>query len=134
MGLETGAGQIDVNRYAVAPEFAQTGDVDFVINTVPVAGTSSGRVEATSTLHLNGLAEDIWVVVVVKGTDGVSRPLFPVVPNDLSKSTNTTLADLTNGNLGEEGINALAFTNPLFVDVDGGGWTAPGVRVQVASP
>ena len=133
-GLETGAGPIDVNRYGVVPEFVQVAGVDFAINTVPVAGTSSERLEATSTLHLNGLTEDTWVVVVMKGTDGVSRPLFPVVPNDLSESSNTMLADLTDGNLGEEGITALAFTNPLFIDVDGGGWIAPGVRVQVASP
>jgi hypothetical protein len=66
---------------------------------------------------------------MVKGTDGVSRPLFPVLPNNLKTSTNTTLAQLTDGNLGEDGIMALAYTNPLFVDVDGGGWSPPGVLV-----
>jgi hypothetical protein len=75
------------------------------------------------------LTDDIWVVVLVKGTDGVSKPLFPVLPNDLQQSSNTTLANLTDGNLGENGITALAFTNPLFVDVNGGGWSPPGVKV-----
>ena len=53
---------------------------------------------------------------------------FPVLPNNLKTSTNTTLMQLTDGNLGEDGIMALAYTNPLFVDVDGGGWTPPGVQ------
>ena len=65
---------------------------------------------------------------IVRGTDGVSKPLFPVIPNDLKTAGNTTLAALTDGNLGENGITALAYTNPLFVDVDGGGWTPPGVQ------
>jgi hypothetical protein len=100
------------------------------VNTVPVAGTGSSRLEASTTLSLTGLTEDIWVVVMVKGKDGVSRPLYPVLPNSLKTSTNTNLAQLTDGNLGEDGITALAFTNPLFIDVDGGGWTAPGVQIN----
>jgi len=80
-------------------------------------------------LSLTGLTDDIYVVVMVKGTDGVSKPLFPVLPNNLKTSTNTTLMQLTDGNLGEDGIMALAYTNPLFVDVDGGGWSPPGVLV-----
>ena len=67
--------------------------------------------------------------MLVRGTPGVSRPLFPVLPTASSRATNTTLADLIDGNLGEGGETALAFTNPLYVDVDGGGWTAPGVRI-----
>jgi len=59
-----------------------------------------------------------------------TRTLFPMVPNSLKTSTNTTLANLTDGNLGEDGMTALAFTNPIFVDVDGGGWTPPGVQVS----
>ena len=61
-------------------------------------------------------------VVMVKGSDGVSRPLFPMVPNDLSTASNSTTGDLTDGNLGEDGILALAFSNPLFVDVNDGAW------------
>jgi hypothetical protein len=59
------------------------------------------------------------VVVLVRGTDAVSEPLFPVVPNDLDEATNTTLADLKDGNLGELGVPATAFANPVFIDVNG---------------
>ena len=127
---KTGFGPpITVNRYTITPDFVQTAPADFTINTVPVAGTSSSRFEASTTLNLMALTRDIWVVVLVKGSDGTSRPLFPVLPENLKQSTNMTLADLTDGNQGEDGITALAFTNPLFVDVDGGGWSAPGVQV-----
>jgi hypothetical protein len=129
LNKQTGAGAINVNRYSLTPDAVQTAGVDFTVNTVPVAGTSSSRLEATTTLSLTGLTDDIYVVVMVKGTDGVSKPLFPVLPNNLKTSTNTTLAQLTDGNLGEDGIMALAYTNPLFVDVDGGGWSPPGVQV-----
>jgi hypothetical protein len=125
---QTGAGIITMKRYTVTPDFVQTKGTDFTVNTVPVPGTSSNRLEASTTLHLTGLTEDTWVVVLVKGTDNVSHPLFPMIPNSIKTSTNTTLAQLTDGNLGEDGVLALAFTNPLFIDVDGGGWTAPGVH------
>jgi hypothetical protein len=127
---ETGNGPVSVKRYAITPDFVQAAPADFTVNTVPVAGTSSSRLEATTTLSLTGLTQDAWVVVMVKGTDGVSRPLYPVLPNSLKTTGNTTLAQLTDGNLGEDGITALAFTNPLFIDVDGGGWSPPGVLVN----
>jgi hypothetical protein len=68
------------------------------------------------------IAEDTWVIVVVRGTDNVSHPLFPIQPQDISESGNDTVEDLTdNGaalpwNLGESGQLALAYTNPLFFD------------------
>lgn len=124
-GKQTGAGLVNVNRYGITPTTVQ----NVVPIPVPVLGTSSSRLEASTSLTLTGLTQDVWVVVMVKGTDGVSRPLYPVLPNSLKTNTNTTLANLTDGNLGENGITALAFTNPLFIDVDGGGWTPPGVLV-----
>ncbi|MBX3024791.1 CehA/McbA family metallohydrolase [bacterium] len=124
--VQTGAGLVNVKRYTITPTATQ----NVVPVPVPVAGTSSSRLEASTSLNLTGLTQDIWVVVMVKGTDGVSKPLYPVIGNSLKTSTNTTLAQLTDGNLGEDGITALAFTNPLFVDVDGGGWTPPGVLVN----
>jgi hypothetical protein len=69
--------------------------------------------------NLTGLTDDVWIVVLVRGTDGVSKPLFPVIPNSIKQSTNSTLANLTDGNLGEDGVMTLAFTNPLYVSVDG---------------
>ena len=119
-----------VPAYGVAPDFVQTAGVDFTVNTVVVDPGIPGasRLEATTTLSLTGLTEDVWVVAIVRGTDGVSRPLFPIIPNDLTQAGNGNLAGLTDGNLGENGITSMAYTNPLFVDVDGGGWTPPGVQ------
>jgi len=132
-GEQTGAGKIDVNHYGVIPYYVATKGTDFTVTTVdhvydpPIPGAQ--HLKASYTLSLTDLSEDTWVVVIVRGTDGVSKPLFPVIPNDLERSTNTTLTQLTtNGNLGEDGMTALAFTNPLFIDVDDGDWTAPGVN------
>ena len=61
-----------------------------------------------------GLTEDVWVVVMVRGTDGVSRPLFPVLPNSLQTSGNTTLANLTDGNLGEDGMHGARVHEPAL--------------------
>jgi hypothetical protein len=103
--------------YRVTPDVVQTAGVDFTVNTVndfpSIPGAS--HLEATTSLGLTGLTADTWVVVLVRGMDGVSEPLFPVVPNDLDDTTNTTLADLKDGNLGELGVPATAFANPLFV-------------------
>ena len=107
--------------YRVTPDVVQTAGVDFTVNTVndfpSIPGAS--HLEATTSLSLTGLTDDTWVVVLVRGTDGVSKPLFPVVPNDLDQTTNPSLADLTDGNLGELGVLDTAFTNPVFVDVNG---------------
>jgi hypothetical protein len=107
--------------YRVTPDVVQTAGVDFTINTVndfpSIPGAS--HLEATTSLSLTGLTWDTWVVVLVRGRDGVSRPLFPVVPNDLDQATNTTLAQLADGNLGELGVVDTAFANPVFIDVNG---------------
>jgi len=121
--------------YRICPEFVQTDPNDFAVTSVPVNGAA--RLEATATLSLSGLIEDTWVVAVIKGTDGVSCPLFPVVPNSLSESANPTITDLKACNLGgtEEGVNSLAFSNPLFFDVDGNGvYDAPGLAFQSSCP
>ena len=54
-------------------------------------------------------------VVLVRGTDGVCGPMFPVYPHDLTTAGNTTLANLVDGNVGESGTMALGFTNALYV-------------------
>ena len=83
----------------------------------------------TATLNLTGLTVDTWVIAIVRGTDGTSEPLFPFYPNSIDEGSNTNLTELTDGNLGEGGMLAFAYTNPLYIDVDGGGWTAPGVML-----
>ncbi len=130
MDVETGSGEVDVNRYSLTPDLVHTAGVDFAVSTVAVPGTGSSRLVATTSTTLTGLTTDSWVSVMVVGTDGVSNPLFPVVPNSLTQAGNTTLANLIDGNLGESGMPALAFTNPIFIDTDGSaGWDAPGVQI-----
>jgi Carboxypeptidase regulatory-like domain len=117
-------------RYGVCPNVQiRAGDpgwvaVEVVVNSAVQGGS---RTDITATLTLDEVTEDTWVVAIARGTNGVSEPLFPVLPASLASSSNTTVADLTDGNLGEGGTPAFAFTNPLFIDVNGNGWVAPGV-------
>ena len=118
-------------RYGVcANARVSAGDADWTAVDVVVNESVQGgsRTDITATLTLENITEDTWIVAMVSGTDGTSEPLFPVLPASLNEDGNTTLADLTDGNLGESGTPAFAFTNPLFIDVNGDGWTAPGVR------
>lgn len=117
-------------RYGVCPNAQISASdegwvaVEVVVNAAVQGGS---RTDITATLTLEAVTEDTWIVAIARGTDGVSEPLFPVLPASLASSSNKTVADLTDGNLGESGTPAFAFTNPLFIDVDGDGWTAPGV-------
>src|SRR5581483_4730865 len=119
------------DRYRVFPNFEAVAGTDFTVvpmNDFPsIPGAS--HLTATYTLPLT-LTADSWIVVVVRGTDGTSHPLFPFMPNSLRQSGNTTLANLTDGNLNEDGLLALAFTNPLYVDANNDhAWTPPGVML-----
>jgi hypothetical protein len=112
---------VEVPRYKAVPTLSLVAGQDFDVNRVEVDPQSgAARLEADVDVPL-ALATDAWVIVVVRGTDAVSRPMWPMNPKDLDESANDTLDDLTDGNVGEEGNLALAFTNPLFVDVDGNG-------------
>ena len=117
--------------FGATPTQVLTEGTDFTASTVVVDGSVAGA--SRRELHLElpqTLSEDTWFVVLVKGTDGVSRPMFPVYPSSLDQGSNTTLADLLDGNLGESGVLALGATNALYADVDGSpGWDAPGVNV-----
>ncbi len=98
-----------------------SGDGDFDIPVVDVHPAVAGgeRQDLTLTVPFSGLVEDTWFVVVVKGTDGVCPPMFPVFPRSLASGPNQSLADLLDGNVGEQGTNALGVTNALYLDVDG---------------
>jgi len=110
-------------QYQASPNVVLTEGVDFTVTEVndhpgiPGARHSEAEVDYA----LGPLSQDTWVVALVRGTDGISHPLFPVVPNDIPSETNPTLSDLLDGNLGEAGILSLSFTNPLFIDVNGNG-------------
>jgi len=112
-----------------------------VVNVVPGEPEMS-RFETTVVLRvpddvpaLAALSQDTWIAVVARGNDGVSEPMFPVMPASLDAGSNATLADLLDGNLGEGGVPALGFTNALYADVDGvPGFDAPGVSVAASCP
>ncbi len=121
----------------VTPDVVLNKGVDFTAPTS--AGVSGfGLRQVTDVTETIAVSEDTWVIVVVRGTDGVSRPLFPMNPQDLEHTTfvNTNLNQLTdNGvpppwNLNDDGALATAFTNPLFFDFENdglchGGTTCP---------
>jgi len=109
-------------EYGAIPDVVLTKDIDFSVETrainphVPAAS----RLETRGlVVPFTGLTEDTWFVVVVKGSDGVSEPMFPVFAASLDRGNNNSLADLTDGNLGEGGVMALGATNALYADVDG---------------
>jgi hypothetical protein len=113
---------VQVPRYAAEPTLTLVAGPDFEVRNVIVDPAVPGarRLEATIDIPLV-VERDTWVVVLVRGTDGISRPIWPMNPQDLVEEGNATLDDLTDGNLGEGGNPALAFSNPLFIDVDGNG-------------
>ena len=52
-----------------------------------------------------------------------TQAMYPSLPNNV---TTTDVASLIAGDpITTEGVPAMAFTNAIFVDADGGGWTAP---------
>jgi hypothetical protein len=114
------------DRYRVSPDVVLVAGTDFTRTEMPpVAGVpGSEHWAATVTEPLAGLTADTWVVALVRGTVGVSRPLFPIVPGGIGPVLNPTFESLIDGNLGDGGDLSLAFTNPLFIDTDGDGqWT-----------
>jgi len=114
--------------YSAIPTLTQVAGLDFSVATVVVDAGVPGatRLETRDyVVPFTGLVDDTWFVVVVKGSDGVSRPMFPVFPDNLSRSSNVSLANLLDGNLGESGVMALGATNALYADVDG----TPGIQM-----
>jgi hypothetical protein len=127
------------------PTFVLNKGADFAVTPVGVNGSTRLEAHIIKTLTGGSLpAGDAWVVVVVKGTDGVSKPLFPMAPTSiLAKNcvgepctsctansecffgsclaANLTTADLADGNLGQCGMTSLAIANPLFIDRDANG-------------
>jgi hypothetical protein len=63
---------------------------------------------------------DLWLVVRATGETG----MFPTIPGLIAPSTPLTQLIDTPDYTGI-GVPALAFTNAIFVDVDGGGWRGP---------
>ncbi len=109
-------------------------DVPLVRENVFPAIPGAERWVSSFTVPFEHLEHDTWFVVIAKGTDGVSTPMFPVMSGDIDPSTNHTVADLLDGNLGEGGVLALGFTNALYADVDGvEGFQAPNAPASGAA-
>jgi hypothetical protein len=114
--------------FTAVPTTTLNAGTDFSVGTIAVNG--SQRLETNTTVNLTGLAADEWIVVIVKGTQGVSAPMFPVMTDSVSLAQNPTLAALEAVTVTENGIRALGTTNALYVDVDQNGvFDAPGVTV-----
>ncbi len=116
-------------RYAVCqPDIALTIDPQ---NNRVLANSADGvdyyRRENHFDIALPAMTEDYWVVVMVRGRDGVSAPLWPVVPNDFSDADG-----LRTRSAADRGTLAMAMSNPLYVDVGANGWQAPGLQLPGA--
>ncbi|MBF0493233.1 MAG: CehA/McbA family metallohydrolase [Deltaproteobacteria bacterium] len=100
-------------------------------------GKRSAQINTPLTLN-----EDSWIVVMVKGSSA-AKTIFPYAP----KAVNTQTAAVSPANFLEtlkherenEGVpdliggsKAFAFSNPIFVDVDGDGFKAKYVRSGVS--
>ena len=106
--------------YSAEPTLVLLAGQDFTVTRTVVDASIPGAERFETALSVPfDLDRDTWFVVLVRGTDGVSRPMFPVIGGDLDPATNTTLADLIDDNLGQGGVLSLGFTNPLYADVDG---------------
>ncbi len=101
------------------------GQFDYTAVNVHPTVVGAERHEVTLSVPFTGLTQDTWFAVVVRGSDDVCPPMFPVHPRSLNTAGNTTLADLLDGNVGENGTMALGVANALYLDVDGNGFEAP---------
>jgi hypothetical protein len=114
--------------FTAVPTLTLNKGTDFTVTTVPVNGSS--RLETHLVRTFSGLSQDAWFVVLVRGNQNVSPPMFPVHPDAVSLTQNPNLAALENVTATDNGIRALGVTNALYLDVDGNGlFDPPGVSV-----
>ena len=94
----------------------------------------NGLITASVTFDLD-VGEDTWVVVMARGTRSTKgyRSLFPIITNVLVDPKDEP-AELDPANLGpfhadkRVGASAWAMANPIFIDVEGDGFTAKYVK------
>lgn len=107
--------------YSAEPTLVRVAGVDVPLQRQTVVASIPGaeRWSSSFSVPFENLTTDTWFVVIVRGTDGVSQPMFPVFSGDMSSTSNQTLEDLLDGNLNEGGVLAMGYTNALYADVDG---------------
>jgi hypothetical protein len=91
--------------------------------------TVSGGVRRAEITKNFNFSEDTWIVVVVRGTPAV-RSAFPYVTKEANVEVDPGdfLDKLESDPVEIGGISAFAFTNPMFVDVDGNGFESLYIR------
>src|SRR5256885_16337463 len=86
-----------------------------------VADASLVAADVVARTRAGSRGKDFWLMARVTGLTG----LWPEIPQAVDAAV-VPIADLVAGKaLVNQGVPALAFTNPVFVDVDGGGRRAP---------
>lgn len=91
--------------------------------------TVNGGVRKAEISKNFNFSEDTWIVVVVRGTPAV-RSAFPYVTKEANVDIDPAvfLDKLETDPAAIGGIAAFAFTNPIFVDVDGNGFESLYIR------
>lgn len=119
-------------RYSICAPRHRLGLADFTRSPVTVTsinGKDFKRLQTSAKIDLS-LLKDSWIVVLARGNDGVSKPLWPVVPNDFVDGGD----GLSTRSTADTGTVAMAVSNPIYVDVDGNGWDAPTLNVVGSCP
>jgi hypothetical protein len=102
-------------RYTATPIATLHAGIDFAVTEEVVAAIpGASRLVTSHSEDFVGLSIDTWFVVLVKGTVGVSAPMFPVYADSLETASNASLADLIDAHVDEAGVRALGFTNALY--------------------
>lgn len=98
---------------ALSPSYSKELEFDGSETRVAAEGSSKHRNKRTTVSVPVTVEGDAYVVATVRGK-GNSGNLYPVVPN--------------------RGVNPKAFANPIYIDVDGGGYNNPPLKEKAKTP
>ncbi len=122
--------QSHLPKYLMAPlySFHKNGNGDAALNQT----VNNGVRKAVLSKDFN-FSEDTWIVVVVRGGKSV-QSTFPFVTKEANRDVppEDFLDTLENNPALIHGIPAFAFSNPMFVDVDGNGFEALLIREGIS--
>jgi hypothetical protein len=110
--IATTDGAVDVTVEVQSPTWAQFDRIELYVNSTTTR-TMSNKETGNGPVSVKRYAITPDVVQTAPAD-------FTVVTVPVPGTASSRLEAIT---------TALAFTNPLFIDVDGGGWTAPGVQI-----
>ena len=103
------------NTEEIAPNTSVDIDLDpqTDLEVVATGAVEHKRWKKQVSFELEGMTEDAYIIVMVRGRKQGSRNMRPVVP---------------------ENIRPLAFSNPIFVDADGDGYNNPPLKALASVP